>query len=262
MKYTLSFIFIVISYLSFSQNKIENAKDDRSKLITTAPSGLTIRDKPSISSNKIGKLIYEDVVDVIEETNEALELEDGKNLISGNWIKIKIPKTNKEGYVFGGYLNALNDKLPSANHYLKYRLNYLMLSKTPVKDTIPYEYKKPSYILNKKEWQELGFNDLEEFNDEPYITHSIYNVEKTKYGFVFFVERYHDNEAYHWLCLVDYNFKLKDHITIAYDNAEGFTGTQTRFKQEKIIVDYYNIYETPEEKSTTFKIENLKFKTL
>lgn len=235
---------------------------NRSQFIVTATSGLSIRDEPNIYANKIGKLDYESIVDVIKETDETYKLKDGENVISGNWIKIKIPETDKEGYAFGGYLNALEDKLPNTNHPLKYRLNALISKDMPAKDTIQYNHMKPCHILNKKEWQEFGFDALYEFAEESYVSQNIYRVKAIENGFVFFIERHHDNEAFHWLCLVDHNFKLKNHINIAYDNAEGFTGTETHFKDEKIIVDYYNIYEKPENKSTTYKIKNLTFQEL
>jgi len=232
-------------------------------LIVTAKSGLSIRNKPSLSGKKIGKLNYEDIIEVIEKTNETLELEDGNNQISGNWIKIKIPETNKEGYAFGGYLNKPNDVVSKIKHPLKYRLQHLISNKMPVNDSIQYKSKAPSYVLSKTEWVKLGFNALEKFyesqSDESFI-YNIYNVIEIDSGFILFIERYYNSESYHWLCLVDNNLTLKDNIDIAYDNAEGFTGTETRFKQEKIMVDYYNIYETPEATTTIYEIKNLQFK--
>lgn len=239
--------------------QVAELKKSNEPLIVTAKSGLSVRATPNLKGVIIGKLKYEDSVEVIEETNKTLELQDGGNIVSGKWLKIKIPSANKIGYAFGGYLSQLNNKFPNMDHYLKYRLKKYALTEMPKSDSI-YQKITPSYILNKTEWEALGFNKLYQYENQSYITFSVYNVVEIKKGFAFFVERYHDNEAFHWLCLMDSNLVLKDDITIAYDNAEGFTATNTSFEKGNIVVDYANIYETPEEKITTYSIENLKFK--
>ena len=85
----------------------------------TATSGLIIREQPNTSANRIGKLPYGSIVEVIEETNVKLQILDQGKVINGEWVKVKfenypylISENNyhnkEEGYVFNGYLEKLN----------------------------------------------------------------------------------------------------------------------------------------------------------
>ena len=68
-----------------------------------ADNGLTIRDKPDVSSERLGKLNYGDEIEITEQTNiELVIIDDGKKIV-GNWVKIKA--NSKSGYVFNGYLS-------------------------------------------------------------------------------------------------------------------------------------------------------------
>lgn len=70
-----------------------------------SPEGLRIRDSAALSGNRIGGLVHNQKVVVLETGPEA-EI-DG---IKSNWIKIMLPETQTdsftktEGWVFGGYL--------------------------------------------------------------------------------------------------------------------------------------------------------------
>ena len=54
-----------------------------------AESGLSIRQKPDLSSKKIGKLKYREKATIIEESDVAISLYDEGKEISGKWVKIK-----------------------------------------------------------------------------------------------------------------------------------------------------------------------------
>ena len=76
----------------------------------TAKSGLTIRKEPNPDGQKLGKLPYNAVVEVIETTDFALTITDEGKQLSGNWVKVSfanIPEVSSEdttGFVFDGYL--------------------------------------------------------------------------------------------------------------------------------------------------------------
>ena len=68
-----------------------------------ADNGLTIREEPDVSSERLGKLHYGDEIEITEQTNiELVIIDDGKKIV-GNWVKIKT--NSKSGYVFNGYLS-------------------------------------------------------------------------------------------------------------------------------------------------------------
>tara|TARA_R100001369_G_scaffold64192_1_gene91441 strand:+ start:302 stop:1180 length:879 start_codon:yes stop_codon:yes gene_type:complete len=69
----------------------------------TADNGLTLREKPDVSSERLGKLHYGDEIEITEQTNIELIIIDEGERIAGNWVKIKA--NSKSGYVFNGYLS-------------------------------------------------------------------------------------------------------------------------------------------------------------
>lgn len=80
----------------------------------TAKSGLTIRKEPNPEGQKIGKLEYGMVVNILEKTDFTLTVSDNGSQIRGNWVKISfdhIPKiitTESTGFVFDGYLEQMD----------------------------------------------------------------------------------------------------------------------------------------------------------
>lgn len=67
-----------------------------------ADNGLSIREKPDVNSERIGRLKYGESIEISENTGEKLVIVDNGKTLSGNWVKIKT--RTKYGYVFDGYL--------------------------------------------------------------------------------------------------------------------------------------------------------------
>lgn len=76
-------------------------------MYVTAESGLVVRDKPSLESNKIFHLPNNTMTYVKEKTgNNLVILDEGKE-IKGEWIKIYgFDNKDTKGYVFGGFLTT------------------------------------------------------------------------------------------------------------------------------------------------------------
>ncbi|WP_452222774.1 SH3 domain-containing protein [Lacinutrix chionoecetis] len=92
----------------------------------TADSGLTVREKPDIGASKLGKLMYNEAVEVVEKTDVKLVILDQGNKVSGEWVKIKMNGyEDLKGYVFNGFLSdsklpkLVNIKLTEADIHIK-----------------------------------------------------------------------------------------------------------------------------------------------
>ena len=71
-----------------------------------ADSGLTVREQPDIRASKLGKLMYNEAVEVVEKTDVKLVVVDEGNKVSGEWVKIKMNGyQDLKGYVFNGFLS-------------------------------------------------------------------------------------------------------------------------------------------------------------
>lgn len=91
-----------------------------------ADSGLTIREQPDVNASKIGKLLYNESVEIIENTNLKLVVIDQGKKVSGEWAKVKLNEYNDNvGYVFNGYLSSkkeakiINIKFPEVDILIK-----------------------------------------------------------------------------------------------------------------------------------------------
>lgn len=102
---TLLFLFSGIYTLTAQENELK---------YVWAKSGLIIRDTPSITGNRIGKLAYGDSIRVVEKTEKrymmkVLEIEEDTRSVlndfylKGNWVKIMVE--DEEGFVWDGYLS-------------------------------------------------------------------------------------------------------------------------------------------------------------
>ncbi|WP_298546510.1 SH3 domain-containing protein [uncultured Aquimarina sp.] len=75
-----------------------------------ATSGLTVRNEPSIDSEKLGKFPPGEHLELIEDTGKFLSIVDNDLAVNGNWFKVKRMNHNWDkkpaltGYVFSGYL--------------------------------------------------------------------------------------------------------------------------------------------------------------
>jgi len=81
------------------------------KYLVTAEKGLTVRVKPSLDSDKMGKLPLGYQLNIIKDTKKYFSVKEGGREVDGSWIKISIRNspisiTDKAniGYVFSGYL--------------------------------------------------------------------------------------------------------------------------------------------------------------
>ena len=74
-----------------------------------AENGLAIRENPSASSKKLGKLHLGENVLLIEKSKEFFSVEDKSKTISGKWFKVS-SDSSATGYVFSGYLLKKNGK--------------------------------------------------------------------------------------------------------------------------------------------------------
>ena len=91
-----------------------------------ADSGLTVRERPDIGASKLGKLMYNEAVEVIEKTDVKLVVVDQGTKVSGEWVKIKMNGfQDLKGYVFNGFLSEnklakiVNIKLAEADIHIK-----------------------------------------------------------------------------------------------------------------------------------------------
>lgn len=119
MKTTKHFITaILLLFVAFSYSQ--------DYAYVNANSGLTVRERPDIGASKLGKLMYNEAVEVIEKTDVKLVVIDQGNKVSGEWVKIKMNGyQDLKGYVFNGFLSEnklakiVNIKLTEADIHIK-----------------------------------------------------------------------------------------------------------------------------------------------
>ena len=95
------FRIFLLTCLTFS---LTHAQDIQ---YVSAENGLIVREKPNQGAIKVGMLDYGTVIEIIESTNLQLDVVDGGEKLSGEWVKIRgIDAYDffEEGYVFNGYL--------------------------------------------------------------------------------------------------------------------------------------------------------------
>jgi len=100
----------------------------------TAKSGLTIRDEPNPSGQKIGKLEYGMVVNVIEKTDFTLTIIDEGRQVRGNWVRVTFENISKSvsaassGFVFNGFLEKVTSDTTSKTTFIQKELELYKLS--------------------------------------------------------------------------------------------------------------------------------------
>ncbi len=97
-----------------------------------AESGLSLRDQPDISAKMLTKLVYGEVIGVLEETDIKLVIVDAGKKVAGEWVKVET--RNHIGYVFNGYLSE--DKIAKT---IRVRLEHLNLE---IKNLATSDYKR------------------------------------------------------------------------------------------------------------------------
>lgn len=119
----MNFKSLVLFLTALSLFALESlAQENR---FVTAPNGLICRAAPSSDADRVGKVPYGSVVELIETTNVQYEMLDNGKKISGSWVKVRVSYTSylfslmdakklhdegmwSECYVFDGYLEVLN----------------------------------------------------------------------------------------------------------------------------------------------------------
>jgi len=105
--------YIAVLILIFSthfNSWSQNERKENTFFTVAAKSGLTVRSKPSINSEKIGKFPPGEHLELIEDTGIFLSVMDNGLPVNGNWFKVKRmnhswdKKPSLTGYVFSGYL--------------------------------------------------------------------------------------------------------------------------------------------------------------
>lgn len=103
MKNVITILLLILTNYTFGQKK----------QYVKADNGLIVREKPSLSSERIGKLEYGTRVNIIQESEIELKVKDGEENIIGKWVEIQVIDGNQKGFVFNGYLtpNRLSKRI-------------------------------------------------------------------------------------------------------------------------------------------------------
>lgn len=99
-------IRIILVIVAFSYAEAQDIQ------YVNAENGLIVRERPSQGAIKVGMLDYGTAIEITEHTNLKLDVVDGGNTLSGEWVKVRgidAYEFFEEGYVFNGYLTE--DKL-------------------------------------------------------------------------------------------------------------------------------------------------------
>ena len=82
------------------------------RMYVTAESGLIVRSKPSLESNKISHLPNNSLVLITEKTGINLIIKDDGKEINGEWVKIySFDDSDDFGYVYDGFLSKKKPKI-------------------------------------------------------------------------------------------------------------------------------------------------------
>ncbi|WP_299245626.1 SH3 domain-containing protein [uncultured Aquimarina sp.] len=157
------FLFFLFSIIGFA-----NSQTDNSIFYVSAKSGLTIREKPNLDSQKIGVLTYKSAVKVLKVLdNNMIYIYDNKLKIKANWVRIENPNDpNIESYVFGGYLKQkeyFEKPIFDLSNWELYENEELGLSLKQPKDWMNFTVKNKGY----KNWKENFILITHEDNEDP-----------------------------------------------------------------------------------------------
>ncbi|MFV0565014.1 MAG: SH3 domain-containing protein [Flavobacteriaceae bacterium] len=134
-----------------------------------APTGLIIRDLPSLNSNRIGKLPYGSIVELLEETEFKQRIIDNNDTINGIWLKIKYNNYpfivseseseygyEQEGYVFSGYAEKLNKAQIKTKELDSLQFYNLFTEPKPYKHTtIKSEEEAKKLLASNVKWKTI-----------------------------------------------------------------------------------------------------------
>ena len=125
-----------------------------------------------------------------------------------------------------------------------------------LKDSIGVKLKNNKTILNKAEWNNLGYEKIEKFNQD--FNYSIIGKIKYKNGEITLIERDYIEESIHWVILTNMDNTI-NFIQSAYENSEGFSTIKSEIFFDKIIIKEWNIYSENEYKEEIYYLTKKRF---
>ncbi|MBN2890563.1 MAG: hypothetical protein JXL97_01725 [Bacteroidales bacterium] len=141
---------------------------------------------------------------------------------------------------------------------VKYAENNELSIERPFNDSTTLEKPQNSLNLNKENWEILGLEKLEEFNN--IFEYSIYSIYKHKNNFILLISRDYSSETVHWICLFNKKFELKQFEMSAYDNDEGFLYISTEISDEYFLINKWEIEEGTQ--TFNYSIKKNKFELI
>ena len=130
----------------------------------------------------------------------------------------------------------------------------------PSIDSITIMEKSDIHRLTQDEWTKLNFDKIEDF--KPEFEYSIIGQGSINNLILLHVERRFIEENYHWLCMMDQDYKLIDWIETAYDNSEGFLVKMTQIEREHLVITEWNDFENVKQKKIEYQITEHGFKKI
>jgi len=99
-----------------------------------------------------------------------------------------------------------------------------------------------SPIVTEGEYKSLSIQLIDSSGNERnnYKYHLIDTLYNGSEAIVLLIGREYETENYAWLVVYDLQKKLKDHLAVYYDNAEGFLSITTKIAGNKIIITTLN----------------------
>lgn len=130
----------------------------QNELFVTAPNGLICRSEPYLEADRVGKIPYGSIVEVLRKTNNEHYVIDNGEKVNGSWVKIRVSYTcylysllddekfyNQgtwaECFVFDGYLDSLNKATVNLEEIDENQFNQLQPSN-------PSSFDKPEKITD------------------------------------------------------------------------------------------------------------------
>jgi len=105
-------VCLIISLIFFITSSILAQEIENNEFTVVAPSGLSLRNNPNLSSKKLEIIPFGTLITIMN-VSQIFNTDEMKTIDSrpGNWVKTKF--NGKEGYVFSGYLKKGPLYLPS-----------------------------------------------------------------------------------------------------------------------------------------------------
>ncbi|MDO6490999.1 MULTISPECIES: SH3 domain-containing protein [unclassified Cellulophaga] len=179
--------------------------------LINAESGLNVREKASVTGEKVAKIPYGVLVEKIEDTAIPLTIYDNGKAVMGKWVKIKYDnylylvsnekeQIQNEGYVFDGYLK---------------------------------QYKNPSLKISTKKINELAYTKI--VSKLPKVTHTYKKIvdldsvktllkDKVTWKTIFYDEKYLRDDALESIKLDNGQKILLNQVSNDYSFSKGWSG--------------------------------------